>query len=120
MYGRSKLAGDLAIAASGCKHLIFRTTWVYGPRGRNFLLTMLSLAAGRDELRVVADQRGAPTSSLFLADATARAIRSIPRQGGGLGHLQPVGRRRDHLGGLRERHLRAGRREPPRLPSLPA
>lgn len=81
VYGRSKLAGDLAIAASGCKHLIFRTTWVYGPRGRNFMLTMLSLAAGREELRVVADQRGAPTSSLFLADATARAIRSIPGKG---------------------------------------
>jgi dTDP-4-dehydrorhamnose reductase len=80
-YGRSKLAGDVAIAESGCKHLIFRTTWVYGPRGRNFLLTMLSLAASREELRVVADQRGSPTSSLFLADATARAIRSIPAQG---------------------------------------
>jgi dTDP-4-dehydrorhamnose reductase len=80
-YGRSKLAGDLAITASGCKHLIFRTTWVYGPRGRNFLLTMLSLAATREELRIVADQRGAPTSSLFLGEATARAIRSIPAQG---------------------------------------
>lgn len=80
-YGRTKLAGDLAIAASGCKHLIFRTTWVYGPRGRNFLLTMLSLAATREELRVVDDQRGAPTSSLFLAAATERAIRSIPAQG---------------------------------------
>lgn len=80
-YGRSKLAGDLAIAASGCKHLIFRTTWVYGPRGRNFLLTMLSLAAAREELRIVADQRGAPTSSLFLAEATVQAIRSIPEKG---------------------------------------
>ncbi len=80
-YGRTKLAGDLAIAASGCKHLIFRTTWVYGPRGGNFLLTMLELAATREELRVVADQRGAPTSSLFLAEATARALRSIPREG---------------------------------------
>lgn len=80
-YGRSKLAGDLAIAQSGCKHLIFRTSWVYGPRGRNFMLTMLSLAAAREELRVVGDQRGAPTSSLFLAEATARAIRSIPVKG---------------------------------------
>jgi dTDP-4-dehydrorhamnose reductase len=80
-YGRTKLEGDLAIARSGCKHLIFRTTWVYGPRGGNFLLTMLRLAATRDELRIVADQRGAPTSSLFLAEATARAIRAIPREG---------------------------------------
>lgn len=80
-YGRSKLAGDLAIAASGCKHLIFRTTWVYGPRGRNFLLTMLSLAAAREELRVVRDQYGAPTSSLFLAQATARALCAIPAGG---------------------------------------
>lgn len=80
-YGRSKLAGDLAIGASGCRHLIFRTTWVYGPRGRNFLLTMLSLAATREELRIVADQHGAPTSSLFLAEATVRAIRAIPEQG---------------------------------------
>jgi dTDP-4-dehydrorhamnose reductase len=80
-YGRSKLAGDRAIADSGCKHLIFRTTWVYGPRGRNFLLTMLSLAAAREELRIVADQRGAPTSSLFLAEATARAIGAIPENG---------------------------------------
>jgi dTDP-4-dehydrorhamnose reductase len=80
-YGRSKLAGDEAIAASGCKHLVFRTTWVYGPRGRNFLLTMLSLAQSRDEVRVVADQRGAPTTSLFLAEATARALSAIPRDG---------------------------------------
>lgn len=80
-YGRTKLVGDLAIAASGCRHLIFRTTWVYGPRGGNFLLTMLKLAATREELRIVADQRGAPTSSLFLAEATARALRSIPPAG---------------------------------------
>jgi dTDP-4-dehydrorhamnose reductase len=80
-YGRSKLAGDKAIAQVACKHLIFRTSWVYGPRGRNFLLTMLSLAATREELRIVADQHGAPTSSLFLAEATARALRSIPERG---------------------------------------
>jgi len=80
-YGRSKLAGERAIAEIGCKHLVLRTSWVYGPRGRNFLLTMLSLAAAREELRIVADQHGAPTSSLFLAEATVRAIRSIPRAG---------------------------------------
>jgi dTDP-4-dehydrorhamnose reductase len=80
-YGRSKLEGEAAIAASGCRHLIFRTTWVYGPRGRNFLRTMLELAATREELRIVADQRGAPTTSLFLAEATARALASIPGAG---------------------------------------
>lgn len=80
-YGRSKLAGERAIGRSGAKHLVFRTSWVYGPRGKNFLATMLNLAATRGELRVVADQRGAPTSSLFLAEATVRAIRAIPREG---------------------------------------
>ena len=66
-YGRSKLAGEAAIAASGCDHVILRTSWVYGPHGKNFLLTMLRLAATREELRIVDDQRGAPTSSLQLA-----------------------------------------------------
>lgn len=69
-YGRSKLEGERAIASSGCAHLILRTSWVYGPRGRNFLLTMLQLAKTRDEVRVVDDQLGAPTSSLQLARAT--------------------------------------------------
>jgi dTDP-4-dehydrorhamnose reductase len=92
-YGRSKLEGERAVAASGCRHLVFRTSWVYGPRGRNFLLTMLSLAATREELRVVADQRGAPTSSLFLAEATARALRAIPPRGvaSGIYHLSAAG-----------------------------
>jgi dTDP-4-dehydrorhamnose reductase len=92
-YGRSKLAGERSIAASGCKHLVLRTSWVYGPRGRNFLLTMLSLAAARDELRIVADQRGSPTSSSFLAGATARALAAIPRNGvpSGIYHLSASG-----------------------------
>ncbi len=66
-YGRTKLEGERAIAQSGCNHLTLRTSWVYGPHGKNFLLTMLHLAQSRDELRVVDDQHGAPTSSRCLA-----------------------------------------------------
>ena len=93
VYGRSKLEGERRIAAAGCKHLIFRTSWVYGPRGKNFMLTMLKLAKERDELRIVDDQRGSPTSSLFLAEATLRAIRAIPSQGvaSGVYHLTAAG-----------------------------
>jgi dTDP-4-dehydrorhamnose reductase len=69
VYGRTKLEGERNIAASGCAHVILRTSWVYGPQGANFLVTMLRLAAERDELRIVDDQRGAPTSSLQLARA---------------------------------------------------
>lgn len=72
VYGRSKLAGERALAASGCRHLILRTSWVYGLRGRNFLTTMYRLAREREELRVVDDQIGAPTTSAALADAGAR------------------------------------------------
>ncbi|WP_250452133.1 dTDP-4-dehydrorhamnose reductase [Caballeronia sp. ATUFL_M2_KS44] len=74
IYGKSKLAGEQAIAASGCDHLIFRTSWVYGARGKNFLLTMLRLGAERDELSVVADQIGAPTWSVTIAALTANVL----------------------------------------------
>ncbi|KND55038.1 dTDP-4-dehydrorhamnose reductase [Candidatus Paraburkholderia kirkii] len=74
VYGKSKLAGEKAIAASGCDHLIFRTSWVYGMRGKNFLLTMLRLGAERDELNVVADQIGAPTWSVTIAALTANVL----------------------------------------------
>ena len=74
VYGRSKLAGEQAIAAAGIPHLILRTSWVYGMRGKNFLLTMLRLARERDELRVVADQHGAPTWSRTIADTTAMLL----------------------------------------------
>jgi dTDP-4-dehydrorhamnose reductase len=73
VYGASKLAGEEAIKQVGGKYLIFRTSWVYGPHGNNFLLTMLRLARERDRLNIVDDQFGAPTSSIALADAT-RAI----------------------------------------------
>jgi dTDP-4-dehydrorhamnose reductase len=73
-YGRSKLAGERAIAEIGGAHLVFRTSWVYGRRGKNFLLTMLRLAAERPELRIVADQHGAPTWSATIAAMTAHVI----------------------------------------------
>jgi dTDP-4-dehydrorhamnose reductase len=74
VYGKTKLAGEQAISASDCAHLILRTSWVYGLRGKNFLLTMLRLAGERDQLRVVADQIGAPTWSRTLAEVTAHLV----------------------------------------------
>ncbi len=71
VYGKTKLAGEQAIQASGAPHLIFRTSWVYGSRGKNFLLTILRLAREKDELRIVADQFGAPTWGRMIAEATA-------------------------------------------------
>lgn len=81
VYGRTKLDGERAIAASGCRHLILRTSWVYSLRGRNFLTTMYRLARERDELRVVDDQRGAPTTSAALADAGATLARALAAGG---------------------------------------
>jgi len=75
VYGETKAAGEEAIRATGCDHLIFRTSWVYGPRGSNFLLTILRLAREREELRIVDDQIGAPTSSEAIARATVQAVK---------------------------------------------
>ena len=74
VYGQSKLAGDQAIMAAGIPHLIFRTSWVYGIRGNNFLRTLLQLFAERDEISIVDDQTGAPTWSRVIAEVTAQAL----------------------------------------------
>jgi len=91
VYGKSKLAGEKAIQAVGGRHLILRTSWVYGPRGKNFFLTMLRLAREREELRVVNDQRGAPTASIAIADATAEILRRHGADANGLFHLTAAG-----------------------------
>lgn len=77
VYGKTKLAGEQLIRASGCKHLILRTSWVYAARGHNFAKTMLRLACERDELRVVSDQVGAPTSAELIADTTALILQRM-------------------------------------------
>jgi len=77
VYGRSKLDGEVRIRASGCKHLILRTSWVYGARGGNFARTMLRLAGEREKLTVINDQIGAPTGADLLADITAHALRAV-------------------------------------------
>ncbi|MEL1090915.1 dTDP-4-dehydrorhamnose reductase [Pseudomonas sp. OB66] len=92
-YGFSKVAGEQAITASGCRHLIFRTSWVYGARGNNFAKTMLRLAKDRETLRVIADQIGAPTGADLIADVTAQALRQALQQPelAGLYHLAAAG-----------------------------
>ena len=77
VYGQTKLDGEQAIAASGCKHLIFRTSWVYAARGGNFAKTMLRLAQEREKLTVINDQHGAPTGADLIADVTAHALRHV-------------------------------------------
>ena len=89
-YGRSKLEGERAIQASGCRHLILRTCWIYAARGNNFLRTILRLARERNELRVVGDQTGSPTAAHEIAAATATVL----RRGGvadGIYHLSASG-----------------------------
>ncbi len=90
VYGASKLAGEHAIQASGAEHLILRTAWVYASHGKNFLLTMLRLGADRDELRVVADQIGSPTSAALIADTTTQLLKA-PSAPLGVFHLTATG-----------------------------
>lgn len=93
VYGASKLAGEQAIAASGARHLIFRTSWVYAARGGNFAKTMLRLAQEREALSVINDQIGAPTGADLLADVTAHAIIRLAAKPelSGLYHLAAAG-----------------------------
>lgn len=100
IYGKTKLTGEQAIIASGCKHIIVRTSWVYGVQGGNFVKTILRLAKERDELRIVADQFGAPTWARLLAEATAQMIvqcdGALATELSGIYHLTPSGRTNWH------------------------
>lgn len=93
VYGTSKLAGEQALQVSGANHLIFRTSWVFGVHGNNFIKTILRLSKERDHLDVVADQHGAPTSAELLADITAQAIPAFfnIKLPSGIYHLTPTG-----------------------------
>ena len=93
VYGRTKLAGEDAIRASACRHLIFRTSWVHAARGGNFARTMLRLAAERERLTVIADQIGAPTGADLIGDVSAHAIAQTLAQPdkAGLYHLAAAG-----------------------------
>lgn len=88
VYGASKLAGEVLLRDSGADHVILRTSWVYGPEGKNFPLTILRLAREKSTIDVVADQRGAPTSAELIASVTARVI-ATPKPG--LYHLAAAG-----------------------------
>jgi dTDP-4-dehydrorhamnose reductase len=87
VYGQTKLDGERAIQQSGCRHLIFRTSWVYSQRGSNFLNTILRHAAQRETLEIVSDQYGAPTSASLVADVTAECVRGAIQMGDGGGDV---------------------------------
>jgi len=100
VYGKTKLAGERAIQDVGAPNLIFRTSWVYGTRGKNFLLTILRLAREREELRIVSDQIGAPTWSRMIAEATAQVLAQITS------HATPLSKLFSDISGVY--HLSAG------------
>ena len=116
VYGHTKLAGELRIQAAGARHLIFRTSWVYGARGGNFAKTMLRLAQERERLTVINDQFGAPTGADLLADVTAHAIRQVLAhpQDAGLYHLAAAGATTWHA--YAQHVLAQARLEKPTLP----
>lgn len=115
VYGRSKLAGEEAVRASGARHLIFRTSWVYASRGGNFARTMLRLGAEREVLRVIEDQIGAPTGADLIADVTAHALRQVMAGDiTGTFHLAPAGETSWH--GYAQFVFDAARRLKPDLP----
>ena len=92
VYGQTKRDGELAVLASQARHLTFRSSWVVGAHGQNFLKTMLRLAQERDSLRVVADQHGVPTAAAWMAEVTAHAMRQSDARGlSGLFHMTPSG-----------------------------
>jgi dTDP-4-dehydrorhamnose reductase len=98
IYGRSKVLGEQAIIDSGCRHLIFRTSWVFSARANNFTKTMLRLASERENVCAVVDQFGTPTSAELIADVTAHVIRDViaDRAPGGLYHLAAAGETSRH------------------------
>ena len=99
VYGQTKLAGEREIMASGCRHLILRTSWVYAARGHNFARTMLRLAGERERLTVVGDQWGAPTGAELIADLSSHAIAQLRREPGkaGVYHVCAAGETSWHL-----------------------
>lgn len=118
-YGRTKLEGERLIAAACGRHLILRTSWVYGARGGNFIKTMLRLAQERDKLTVVGDQHGAPTSAELLADVTAHMVRQQvskddPGDLGGTFHVAAAGETTWH--GYASHVLEQARRSHPAIP----
>lgn len=118
VYGQTKLAGEEAVRASGCAHLILRTSWVYGVHGGNFVKTVLRLAKERDTLRIVADQFGAPTWARLLANSTAQIVqgwqgREFGEDHLGLYHLTATGRTSWHH--YAEEIVRLARQEDPLL-----
>lgn len=131
VYGRTKLAGEQAIQAAGIPHLILRTSWVYGSRGKNFLLTILRLAGERDELKIVDDQIGAPTSSRMIAEATGQILAqchspiphspSLITQNSGLYHLTAAGQTSWHgfTAAILENRTRLTGAPAPRLSPIP-